>query len=566
MMKKQLNWVRQLANSGAGRTQEMSDLLSDELILVEQRVEPAKRASHNIHKRLLACLQGQQGSDMEKRMDEYSADLYHFASKEDNYANYFISLLEIEAEYHRTSLQVLDSALSEIKENHSPREFAPFEPSAGVYGVDLQKHLEVCERQIALPIEACVMMLLSKGINEEGLFRLAAAASVLKKLKQSLNCGKVDPKELYSDPHAVAGALKSYLRELPQPLMTFDLYNDWMQVASMKDPDEKLQKLQELTRKLPTENYENLRYLVKFLAKLAEGQSVNKMSPSNIAIVLGPNLLWPQDEGECSLMDMASASSIQAVAVIEPLIQNADLIFPEDLEFNVSGMFLPPETGNADEENVNGVTVSAQKPPVKSTPESAFPGDEVLKETAVCGGDVKPVSGGDDGSTDFQPVTTEPSQTPVPSTALLGDTKSAQKKVKRPAPIRPTVPPPPIHPRSQPTAPPARCNSTEAQPIRKGPGSKKNQAGPVTTATFCPPRASRPQSGKSLPSPIAKLTSMAFLDRKELVPSSPHLPSNQSSEPSGEQFAAKDTASAKPPVRSLSQPVPRPRSRFSSEN
>lgn len=39
------------------------------------------------------------------------------------------------------------------------------------------------------------------------------------------------------------------------------------------------------------------RYLIKFLAKLTEYQDVNKMTPSNVAIVLGPNLLWPQAEG-----------------------------------------------------------------------------------------------------------------------------------------------------------------------------------------------------------------------------------------------------------------------------
>lgn len=39
------------------------------------------------------------------------------------------------------------------------------------------------------------------------------------------------------------------------------------------------------------------RYLVKFLAKLAQDSEVNKMSPSNIAIVLGPNLLWAKNEG-----------------------------------------------------------------------------------------------------------------------------------------------------------------------------------------------------------------------------------------------------------------------------
>ena len=38
------------------------------------------------------------------------------------------------------------------------------------------------------------------------------------------------------------------------------------------------------------------RYLMKFLARLAEEQEVNKMTPSNIAIVLGPNLLWPPEK------------------------------------------------------------------------------------------------------------------------------------------------------------------------------------------------------------------------------------------------------------------------------
>lgn len=39
------------------------------------------------------------------------------------------------------------------------------------------------------------------------------------------------------------------------------------------------------------------RYLIKFLAKLTEYQDTNKMTPSNVAIVLGPNLLWPQADG-----------------------------------------------------------------------------------------------------------------------------------------------------------------------------------------------------------------------------------------------------------------------------
>uniref|UniRef100_A0A3B5L7U2 Rho-GAP domain-containing protein n=1 Tax=Xiphophorus couchianus TaxID=32473 RepID=A0A3B5L7U2_9TELE len=90
-------------------------------------------------------------------------------------------------------------------------------------------------------------MLLRTAMREEGLFRLAAAASVVKRLKTCLNQGAVDHGEFSMDPHAVAGALKCYLRELPEPLMTFELYSDWFAA------------FRELLQKLPPENYNNLR-------------------------------------------------------------------------------------------------------------------------------------------------------------------------------------------------------------------------------------------------------------------------------------------------------------------
>ncbi|XP_009330937.1 PREDICTED: SH3 domain-binding protein 1-like [Pygoscelis adeliae] len=396
MMKRQFNRMRQQLSHPniTSRAQEATELLPEDLLQIEQRIEPAKRAAHSVSKRLQACLQGQCGSEMDKRVkklplmalsttmaesfkeldtesslgkalemgcciqsslakilaefeitlehdvlqplnklseeelpiilkrkktlqklisdwntiksrlnqaaksssnssgagagpgassaankleilkeeeeevkrkveqckDEYMADLYHFSTKEDSYASYFIRLLEIQAQYHRQSLGSLDSALAELKESHSQ-----------------------------------------------------------------------------------TGALKSYLRELPQPLMTFELYNEWVKVASLKDVDSRVQSLQDTCSRLPRESYNNLRYLIKFLAKLAEHQELNKMTPSNIAIVLGPNLLWTQQStGDPVQLDLASVSSIQVVGVVEALIQNADTLFPGEVDFNVSGMFMPP--------------------------------------------------------------------------------------------------------------------------------------------------------------------------------------------------------------------------------
>ncbi|XP_062299082.1 rho GTPase-activating protein 17a isoform X2 [Scomber scombrus] len=460
-MKKQFNRMKQLANQTVGRA-EKTEVLSDDLLQIERRMELVRVVSHNTHKRMVSCLQGHIGADAEKRhkklpltalsqamveggnqlgedsligkmmevcgeaenrlaselmqhelqiekdvldplsqlaevdipnilkqrkqlaklvldydsararwlqatksiisgtntqaltakadllkeemdeamnkvelcKDQLAADMYSFFSKEGEYARYFVTLLEAQADYHRKSLTLLEGVLPTIQTQQDSWTEKP------AFGTALEEHLKRSGREIALPLEACIMMLLETGMKEEGLFRIAAGASKLKKLKAALDCSTSQLEEFYSDPHAVAGALKSYLRELPEPLMTHQLYDEWNQASSVSDPDTRLQALWVVCDKLPKNNKNNLRYLVKFLAKLAQESEVNKMTPSNIAIVLGPNLLWAKTEG--SLAEMAAATSVHVVAIIEPIIQHADWFFPEDVEFNVSGMFAMP--------------------------------------------------------------------------------------------------------------------------------------------------------------------------------------------------------------------------------
>ncbi|XP_031168323.1 rho GTPase-activating protein 17b isoform X3 [Sander lucioperca] len=455
-MKKQFNRMKQLANQTVGRA-EKTEVLKDDLLQIERRLELVRLVSHNTHKRLVSCLQGQLGTDTEKRhkklpltmlsqamqeggsqlgdesligkmmdvcgeaesrlaaelmhyevqierdimdplnqlaeveipnilkqrkqlaklvldydsaktrwyqatksnnqamaaktdslkdemdealnkveicKDQLAADLYNFGSKEGDHARYFVMLLEAQADYHRRSLAALEAAIPTIQLQQDCWMEKP------AFGMALEEHLKRSNREIALPLEACVMMLLETGMKEEGLFRIAAGASKLKKLKAALDCSTSQLEEFYSDPHAVAGALKSYLRELPEPLMTFGLYDEWTQASNVSDPDKRLQALWVTCDHLPKTHKANLRYLVKFLAKLAQNSEVNKMTPSNIAIVLGPNLLWAKTEG--TLAEMAAATSVHVVAIIEPIIQHADWFFPEEVDFNVSGMFAMP--------------------------------------------------------------------------------------------------------------------------------------------------------------------------------------------------------------------------------
>uniref|UniRef100_A0A8D3D190 Rho GTPase-activating protein 44 n=1 Tax=Scophthalmus maximus TaxID=52904 RepID=A0A8D3D190_SCOMX len=271
---------------------------------------------------------------MEICRDQLSADMYSFVAKELDYASYFQTLIEVQAEYHRKSLELLQSVLPQIKAHQETWVEKP------CYGKPLEEHLALSGRDIAFPIEACVTMLLECGMQEEGLFRIAPSASKLKKLKASLDCGVLDVQEYSADPHAIAGALKSYLRELPEPLMSFELYNDWIQASNIQDQDKRLQALLSACEKLPPANNNNFKYLIKFLSKLTEDQDLNKMTPGNIAIVLGPNLLWTHNEG--NITEMMTTVSLQIVGIIEPIIQHADWFFPGEIEFNVTGNYGSP--------------------------------------------------------------------------------------------------------------------------------------------------------------------------------------------------------------------------------
>lgn len=497
-MKKQFNRMRQLANQTVGRA-EKTEVLSDDLLQIERRMESVRVVSHNTQKRMVACLQGQIGTDAEKRhkklpltalsqamqdggnqlggeesligkmmemcgdaenrlaselmqhemniekeildplnqlaevdipnilkqrkqlaklvldydsararwlqatksiisgtntqaltakadslkeevdeamnkmelcKDQLSADMYNFFSKEADYASYYVMLLEAQADYHRKSLTLLESVLPTIQAQQDSWTEKP------AFGTALDEHLKRSSREIALPMEACVMMLLETGMKEEGLFRIAAGASKLKKLKAALDCSTSQLEEFYSDPHAVAGALKSYLRELPEPLMTYQLYDEWIQASNVPDPDKRLQALWVTCDQLPKNNKANFRYLIKFLAKLAQESDVNKMTPSNIAIVLGPNLLWAKTEG--SLAEMAAATSVHVVTIIEPILQHADWFFPEDVDFNVSGMFsmpapLPNNVNHLTPPDYDSGTIERKRPGSMVVPDGELP-------------------------------------------------------------------------------------------------------------------------------------------------------------------------------------------------
>ena len=67
----------------------------------------------------------------------------------------------------------------------------------------------------------------------QGIFRIGGGALKLRKCRAALNSGVLDlgQYDVHEDVHAVSGSLKQYLRDLPDPLLTYDLYDRWIQAA-----------------------------------------------------------------------------------------------------------------------------------------------------------------------------------------------------------------------------------------------------------------------------------------------------------------------------------------------
>ncbi|KAK7063019.1 Rho GTPase-activating protein 32 [Halocaridina rubra] len=119
-----------------------------------------------------------------------------------------------------------------------------------------------------------------------------------------------------------------YFRELPNPLLTYQLYEKFV-AAVMQDEDVRLLYLRDVVQQLPPPHYRTLEYLVQHLARIAAHSPDTGMTPKNIAIVWAPNLLRSKDldnGGVAALQDVGT----QAV-VTEYLVRYVDLIFNDKI-------------------------------------------------------------------------------------------------------------------------------------------------------------------------------------------------------------------------------------------
>lgn len=250
-----------------------------------------------------------------------------------------LQFAESQRNYHRAALRVLEQHIPQLEAKWNDHIQKP------VFGYDLEEHLHVTERTIANPIEICVCTLYETGMDEEGLFRIAGGASKNRKFRAALDACIADVGFALAlhDVHIVAGTLKSYLRELPDPLLSHALYDEWIATVRSNDQESRLNAMRDVINKMSEARRCNVRYLMRFFQELSRHQEYNKMSPQNLAIVLAPSLIWsPANSGDVLSLNMTLANT--HASIVEHLITFADWFFPGEVDYYVTYSRILPMT------------------------------------------------------------------------------------------------------------------------------------------------------------------------------------------------------------------------------
>ncbi|XP_003214641.1 rho GTPase-activating protein 1 isoform X1 [Anolis carolinensis] len=218
------------------------------------------------------------------------------------YANYLSDLEEhVKLEQLGIPSQVLkyDEYLRSLqKPSQIPQKVTPPRPPLPnqQFGVSLQQLWEKSPDQNPIPlvIKETIAYLQEHALTTQGIFRRSANTQTVREVQQKYNMGLPVDFLQYDDVHLPAVILKTFLRDLPEPLLTFGLYSDVVNFYSVEE-EKRVDVVRKTLQTLPEENYQVLSVLVTFLVQVSANSDINKMTNANLAVVFGPNLLWAKD-------------------------------------------------------------------------------------------------------------------------------------------------------------------------------------------------------------------------------------------------------------------------------
>ncbi|KAJ4358539.1 Rho GTPase-activating protein [Didymosphaeria variabile] len=201
-------------------------------------------------------------------------------------------------------------------------------PSNPVFGVTLDQLFARDGSPVPLVVYQCIQAVDLYGLEVEGIYRIPGTSSHIQHMKALFDSDatQVDfrnPEAFQHDVNSVAGLLKQFFRELPDPLLTRDFYTKFIDAARVDDETMRRDSMHALINALPDPNYATLRAIMLHLRRVEQSSEVNRMSTANLGICWAPSIMGPHQGN-----NMADAG-LQARVIIT-ILENVLQIFDED--------------------------------------------------------------------------------------------------------------------------------------------------------------------------------------------------------------------------------------------
>eukprot|EP00064_Thunnus_orientalis_P009297 superscaffoldBa00001170_g9320 len=229
---------------------------------------------------------------------------------------------------------------------------------------DKRLSLNPIYRQVPRVVDSCCQHIEKYGLQTVGIFRVGSSKKRVRQLREEFDRGVEVQLDEEHSVHDVAALLKEFLRDMPDPLLTKELYTAFIN-TTLLDPDEQQNVTQLLVYLLPACNSDTLHRLLEFLSTVTnhahdrqdkDGQEItgNKMTSLNLATIFGPNLLHKQksSDKEFSVQSSARAEESTAViAVLQRMIASNQSLFMDSqtVQTGGSGHFRSPDMLQSEE-------------------------------------------------------------------------------------------------------------------------------------------------------------------------------------------------------------------------
>ncbi|KAL7029645.1 hypothetical protein ACKWTF_006304 [Chironomus riparius] len=183
---------------------------------------------------------------------------------------------------------------------------------------------------VPLIISKCTKIVETRGMCIVGIYRIPGNTAAISNLNELINRNGMDEQTLndpkWEDVNVVSSLLKLFIRSLSEPIVSNELYGNFIEADKKPEHSQRFQELKSLLGRLPRHNYETLKHLIAHLYKVSDNASTNLMEPRNLAIVFGPSIVRKSNDS----LEMVVKDMRHQCQIVESLISHYGYFFENE--------------------------------------------------------------------------------------------------------------------------------------------------------------------------------------------------------------------------------------------